>query len=82
MNYEYAYYDGMFKGNSKRAVERLRELTEVMISAGIEEIVYRSGSEAVAATTSPFPAIAIVECAITEAKLAIRRLMREIGAER
>ncbi len=77
---EYAYFDSIYKGNSKKAIEKLRQICDTMKAAGIEEIVVECDSEVFVAVSEPIPAIVIAN-RFTEAKIFLRKLLKSLGYE-
>ncbi|MDI9646444.1 MAG: hypothetical protein QFX40_07115 [Archaeoglobales archaeon] len=65
---EYAYFDSLYKGNSKRAIEKLKQICDIMKAAEIEEIAVECDGEVFVAASDPIPAIVIANRFI-EAKI-------------
>ncbi|MET1124563.1 MAG: hypothetical protein ABWW66_04775 [Archaeoglobaceae archaeon] len=74
----YAYYDGMFKGNAKEAIEELKKLFEFMENSGVEEVAYERSETALFAVSKPILALVIAE-SLEEARVQLRKLLRELG---
>lgn len=77
---EYAYFDSLYKGNSKKAIEKLRQICETMKAAEIEEIAVECKDEVFVAVSQPIPAMVIAK-SFTEAKIFLRKLLKSLGYE-
>ncbi len=79
---EYAYFMEKVVGNSKVAATYLEAVKDFAVKAGVRELAFSTGDFSAILLTSPIAIFVVVEGEIADAKLHVRKILRELGFEK
>ena len=77
--YEYAYFDGFVKGNSRELVEFLSKFKKLFETGIVTELGFTSSGSSFFAVREPIPLAVRVQGNIGEAKFQALKLLKDLG---
>lgn len=76
---EYAYFDGIVKGNSREMIEYFEKIKRLFDAGILAEIAFFNGKNSFFAAKEPIPVAVRVEGDIGEAKFQALKLLKDLG---